>query len=111
RGATFGARGRASAASTTRPPSRRWCRGSKRNIATHARRWPRDTAMLSQAIAAYAHYLSIFCTLAPLVAELALFRQHMDARIVRLLPRLDLFYLVAVVAIIVTGLLRVYFFA
>jgi len=67
--------------------------------------------MLSQAIAAYAHYLSIFCTLALLVAELALFRQHMDARIVRLLPRLDLFYLVAVIAIIATGLLRVYFFA
>ncbi len=67
--------------------------------------------MLNQAIAAYAHYLSIFCTLALLVAELALFRPSMDARTVRLLPRLDLLYLVAVVAIIVTGLLRVFFFA
>jgi putative membrane protein len=67
--------------------------------------------MLSQAIAAYAHYLSVFCTLALLVAELALFRRHMDAATVRLLPRFDLLYLVAVIAIIVTGLLRVYFFA
>lgn len=67
--------------------------------------------MLSQAIAAYAHYLSIFCTLAFLIAEVALFRRRMDAVTVRLLPRLDLLYLVAVVAIIVTGLLRVYFFA
>ena len=65
----------------------------------------------SQAIAAYAHYLSIFCTVALLVAEFALFRQRMEAGTVRLLPRLDLFYLVAVIAIIVTGLLRVYFFA
>lgn len=67
--------------------------------------------MLSQAIAAYAHYLSIFCTLSLLIAELALFRPRMDWRTVRLLPRLDLFYLAAVIAIIVTGLLRVYFFA
>lgn len=67
--------------------------------------------MLSEAVAAYAHYLSIFCTLALLVAELALFRASMDAGTVRLLPRLDLFYLVAVIAIIVTGLLRVFFFA
>jgi putative membrane protein len=67
--------------------------------------------MLSQAIAAYAHYLSIFITLALLASELALFRPHMEARTVRLLPRLDLLYLLAVVAIIVTGLLRLFFFA
>ena len=54
---------------------------------------------------------SIFCTLALLVAELALFRPAMNAGTVRLLPRLDLLYLVAVIAIIVTGLLRVFFFA
>jgi putative membrane protein len=65
----------------------------------------------SQAFAAYAHYLSIFLTLALLVAELALFRLRMDAAIVRLLPRLDLLYLVAVIAIIVTGLARLFFFA
>ena len=67
--------------------------------------------MLTEAIAAYAHYLSIFCTLSLLVAEFALFRPRMAAGTVRLLPRLDLLYLVAVVAIIVTGLLRVFFFA
>ncbi len=67
--------------------------------------------MLDEAIAAYAHYLSIFCTLALLVAEFALFRPRMAAATVRLLPRLDLLYLVAVIAIVVTGLLRVFFFA
>jgi putative membrane protein len=66
--------------------------------------------MLSSAIAAYAHYLSIFTTLALLASELVLFRPHMDGRTVRLLPRLDLLYLAAVVAIIVTGLLRLFFF-
>jgi putative membrane protein len=67
--------------------------------------------MIDQAIAAYAHYLGIFTALGLLVAELALFRPRMDAATVRLLPRLDLSYLVAVIAIIVTGLLRVFFFA
>lgn len=66
--------------------------------------------MLSSAIAAYAHYLSIFATLALLTSELAVFRRHMAAATVRLLPRLDLLYLAAVVAIIVTGLLRLFFF-
>jgi len=67
--------------------------------------------MIDQAVAAYAHYLGIFAALGLLVAELALFRPRMDAATVRLLPRLDLAYLVAVIAIIVTGLLRVFFFA
>jgi putative membrane protein len=67
--------------------------------------------MVSEAIAAYAHYLSIFVTLSCLVAEFVLFRPNMEAATVRLLPRLDLAYLVAVICIIVTGLLRVFFFA
>jgi putative membrane protein len=66
--------------------------------------------MIGSAIAAYAHFLSIFSTLALLAAELVLFRRSMAAAIVRLLPRLDLLYLVAVIAIIVTGLLRLFFF-
>jgi putative membrane protein len=67
--------------------------------------------MLGQAIAAYAHYLSIFCTLALLVAELAVFRPRMDRYAVGLLPQLDVLYLFAVIAAIVTGLLRLFFFA
>jgi putative membrane protein len=66
--------------------------------------------MIDSAIAAYAHFLSIFCTVALLIAELALFRPRMEPAAVRLLPRLDLLYLVAVIAIIVTGLLRLFFF-
>lgn len=46
--------------------------------------------MPSRAIAACAYYLSIFCTLALLVAELAVFRPRMDRNAVRLLPQLDL---------------------
>lgn len=67
--------------------------------------------MLSEAIAAYAHDLSIFCTLALLVAELAVFRPRMDRNAVRLLPQLDLLYLLAVIAVIATGLVRLFFFA
>jgi len=67
--------------------------------------------MISEAIAAYAHYLSIFLTLALLAAEFVLFRPAMSATTVALLPRLDLAYLFGAIAIVVTGLLRVFFFA
>jgi len=67
--------------------------------------------MIPEAIAAYAHYLSIFVTLGLLVAEFTLFRREMSAATVKLLPTLDLAYLGGAVAIIVTGLLRVFFFA
>ena len=67
--------------------------------------------MVSQAIAAYAHYLSIFATLGLLVAEFVLFRSQMSAVVVRLLPKLGLGYLIAAIAIVATGLLRVFFFA
>lgn len=66
--------------------------------------------LLGQAIVAYAHYLSIGVTLALLMSEFALFRREMNAATVTLLPKLDLSYLVAVIAIIATGLLRVFIF-
>ena len=66
--------------------------------------------MLGQAIVAYAHYLSIGLTLGLLVTEFALFRPTMPAATVTLLPKLDLAYLAGAVAIIVTGLLRVFIF-
>ena len=67
--------------------------------------------MLAQALVAYAHFLSIFCALSLLVAELVLYRKHMRPGTIQALPKLDLAYLVAVVAIIVSGLLRVFYFA
>jgi putative membrane protein len=70
-----------------------------------------EMRMLTEVIAAYAHFLAIFTTLALLVAEAALYRQHMGRATLRLLRRLDLFYLFGAIAIIVTGLLRVFFFA
>ena len=67
--------------------------------------------MVAQALVAYAHFLSIFTALAMLVAETALYRKHMRPGVIQVLPRLDLAYLMAVVAIIVSGLLRVFYFA
>jgi putative membrane protein len=67
--------------------------------------------MLDQAIAAYLHFLSIFATLACLVAEAALYRPRMSRATVTLLRRLDLAYLAGAVAIIATGLSRVFFYA
>lgn len=66
--------------------------------------------MILQALVAYAHFASIFSALGLLVAELMTYRKRMRARAIYLLPRLDLGYLLAVVAIIFTGLLRVFFF-
>lgn len=67
--------------------------------------------MIAEAIAAYAHFLAIFVTLSLLVAEAALYRRQMSAATVAVLRRLDLGYLFGAIAIIVTGLLRVFFFA
>jgi putative membrane protein len=67
--------------------------------------------MLGSAIAAYLHFLSIFATLAILAAEAALYRPRMSGATLALLRRLDLGYLVGAVAIIATGLARLFFFA
>lgn len=66
--------------------------------------------MIAEALGAYAHFLSIFTLLGLLVAETALYRQRMAASTLTLLRRLDLLYLLAAIAVIVTGLLRVFFF-
>jgi putative membrane protein len=67
--------------------------------------------MLDQAIAAYLHFLSIFATLALLAAEAALYRPRMSAAALARLRRLDIGYLIGAIAIIATGLARVFFFA
>jgi putative membrane protein len=64
--------------------------------------------MFTEAIAAYAHFLAIFATLALLAAEASLYRRRMSRATLLLLRRLDLFYLFGAIAIIVTGLLRVF---
>ncbi|HYM03622.1 MAG TPA: DUF2214 family protein [Stellaceae bacterium] len=67
--------------------------------------------MIAEATAAYAHFLAVFVTLSLLVAEASLYRRQMTAATVALLRRLDLGYLFGAIAIIATGLLRVFFFA
>jgi putative membrane protein len=70
-----------------------------------------ESPMIAEAVAAYAHFLSIFALLALLAAEAALYRRRMAEATLMLLRRLDAGYALAAVAVIVTGLLRVFFFA
>jgi putative membrane protein len=67
--------------------------------------------MLDEALAAYAHFLSLFVTVAMLAAEAALYRRRMAAAALALLRRLDLGYMLGAIAILVTGGLRVFFYA
>jgi putative membrane protein len=67
--------------------------------------------MFDEALAAYAHFLSIFLTLAILAAEAALYRRRMPAATLALLRRLDFGYMLAAIAILITGVLRVFFYA
>jgi putative membrane protein len=67
--------------------------------------------MLDEAIAAYAHYLSIIATVALLVAEAALYAPELSARALNRLRWLDRAYGAAAIAILITGLLRFFFFA
>lgn len=67
--------------------------------------------MIAEALAAYAHFLSIFSVVSLLVAEAVLYRQRMAPATLAVLRWLDRGYALAAVAVIVTGLLRVFFFA
>jgi putative membrane protein len=64
--------------------------------------------MIDDAVAAYAHFLAIFVTLALLVSEAVLYRSAMSRGTLDLLRRLDLGYLFAAIAIIATGLIRLF---
>jgi putative membrane protein len=66
--------------------------------------------MIADALAAYAHFLSIFTLLSLLVAEAALYRQRMAPATLALLRRLDVGYLLAAIAVLATGLLRLLVF-
>lgn len=58
------------------------------------------------ALLAYLHFTSIFILFAFLAIEVVLIREPLDARAIRLLGRLDLWYFGAAIAVLVTGFLR-----
>jgi len=66
--------------------------------------------VIGDALGAYAHFLAIFVTLSLLVSEAALYRDEMTLATLVRLRRIDLGYLFAAIAIIVTGLARVFWF-
>lgn len=67
--------------------------------------------MATQALAAYAHFISILLIAGILMAELALYRQDLTAGQARLLQRLDLYYLIAAVLVLGTGMARLLWYA
>ncbi|HVV91801.1 MAG TPA: DUF2214 family protein, partial [Hyphomicrobiales bacterium] len=66
--------------------------------------------MVGEALGAWIHFLAIFSAVACLAAEIALYRAEMTAAALQRLRRIDLGFGLAALAIVVTGLLRVFFF-
>lgn len=66
--------------------------------------------MIGEAFGAWIHFLSIFAAVGFLGAEIAVYRPEMNVAVMTRLRRLDAGYGLAALAIIVTGLLRVFFF-
>jgi putative membrane protein len=64
--------------------------------------------ILRDALLAYAHFLAILFLTAVLCAELAIYRQELTAPVARRLQRIDLFFGVAAILVIVTGVARVW---
>jgi putative membrane protein len=64
--------------------------------------------MLTEALVAYAHVLSILLLGMCLAYELILYRRGLALREARLLLRIDLLYLFAALAVLASGLLRVF---
>ena len=65
--------------------------------------------LLRDALLAYAHFLAILFLTAVLCAELAVYRQELAAPMARRLQRIDLFFGIAAIVVIVTGIARVVF--
>ncbi len=65
--------------------------------------------LLRDALLAYAHFLAILFLTAVLCTELAVYRQELAAPVARRLQRIDLFFGIAAVVVIVTGVARVIF--
>lgn len=66
--------------------------------------------MTGQAVAAFAHVISVVGAFACLAAEIALYRETLAAPLARRLRRVDAAYGVALAAIVATGALRFLFF-
>jgi putative membrane protein len=62
--------------------------------------------MWLDAALAYLHYVTIFILFAFLVVEAVLIRGPLDARSIRLIGRMDLWYFGAAMAVLLTGFLR-----
>jgi len=62
--------------------------------------------MITDALLAYFHYSAIFVLFAFLTVEAMLLRNPLDANTVRLIARVDLWYLGATIATVVSGLMR-----
>ena len=65
--------------------------------------------MWSDAVLAYLHFISIFLLFSFMVTEAMMMRGALDADSVRLLGRVDLWYLGAAIAVLATGFLRLMF--
>jgi putative membrane protein len=67
--------------------------------------------VLAEALAAYVHFISILLIAGILMAELVLYRQDMTIGQARLLQKLDLYYLLAAILVLGTGMARVLWYA
>jgi putative membrane protein len=65
--------------------------------------------MVFDALLAYLHFTAIFILFSFLAVQLVLLRGPLDARLIRLLGRTDLWYFGAAAAVLVTGFLRLAF--
>jgi putative membrane protein len=65
--------------------------------------------MLIDALLAWLHFAAIFALIVPLVAETILLRPDMPAATVRRLANYDRLYLACALAVIATGLLRLFY--
>jgi len=66
--------------------------------------------VLADAIVAWLHFLAVFVLVGSLAAELILFRREMSATAQRMLRVTDLHYGIAAAIVLITGLLRVFWF-
>ena len=63
---------------------------------------------MTDAIAAYLHYVAIFTTVILLGSEVAIYRREVPAAFVRLLPRIDAGFGIAAMLLIATGIFRIF---
>jgi putative membrane protein len=64
--------------------------------------------MMTDALLAYFHFSAIFILFAFLTVEAMVLRNPLDASAVRLIARIDLWYFGAAIAVLISGLLRLF---